>query len=741
MNVRKIVLNWFLRSPITGSLLISFIILSVVSAYTYVSYKSTKVEEERVAFQILSVVKDEIKQTVNTANIAAHSVAMFIDHQGEIENFESVAHDILLQASSIRAVQLVPNGIISETYPKSGNEGVKGLNLFADTNSVVSAEAQRAIDSRTMYFAGPLELKQGGNAVIGRLPVFRESKFWGFVAIIIDTDVILNKIVEASSSQYQYILSFSKINPFTGDEEVFLGPEDMSDDVIKTYTFSEADWRLSIYNSNNNSALYAVLPLLLVGIILSAVGGFLTYFITKSSQKQYQVLFESSTVGILIHDKSGAILNANPKFCELFGFSKSQLKSLSIVDLHGQGEYSKNLGRIMLERILTEGSARVEEVFRTQHGNMISCEASASLIDYNGIQAVQIVFRDISAIRLLEKERIAILESITDGFFAISEDGRITFRNKTAAELFSHEGKIHSNLWELKVFDSNNELKEACESVLNYNYPKSIDMFCPEFERWLSFTVYPAPSGLAIYFKDITPEKKSQNQIAQGRNKALLAQSQLLSSQLNPHFIFNVLNSIQYYILDKDVEPALNFLSVFSKLVRRILYNSRKPFINLDEEIKTLNTYLELEKLRYNNKLEYFVSISENLDDAVDHFLPPMLVQPYVENSIIHAFDPSMEACKIEVNFSIENNSLVASIRDNGVGIKERLKQNDQNAVTDHKSMSTAINRERIEILNSLNIGDFRFDINDLKDKDSNMSGTEVLLVMPLLESDEFTIA
>lgn len=174
-----------------------------------------------------------------------------------------------------------------------------------------------------------------------------------------------------------------------------------------------------------------------------------------------------------------------------------------------------------------------------------------------------------------------------------------------------------------------------------------------------------------------------------------LAETKLeaLRSQMNPHFIFNAINSIQYSILKNDTEEALEFLVKFSKLIRKTLDNSSKLLISLEEEINYLQAYFEIENARMDNRVKLDFLIDPGLDtDQV--MVPPMLLQPFVENAFVHAFHESHQNPEIHIDFHIgENSQLNCRIRDNGAGLSD-LKQTKI-----HKSKGVSLVKERLHLL------------------------------------------
>ena len=150
-----------------------------------------------------------------------------------------------------------------------------------------------------------------------------------------------------------------------------------------------------------------------------------------------------------------------------------------------------------------------------------------------------------------------------------------------------------------------------------------------------------------------------------------------LQLQMNPHVIFNTLNSIQQYIINHDIDKAVSYLSSFSKLMRRILNNSNERFVPLSDEMEAVRLYLELESMRLGNRFSYEINIDSNLD-ADDIEIAPLIIQPFVENAIIHGLVPKKENCILKISLSkIAENKMLCVIEDNGVGRKysEKIKQ------------------------------------------------------------------
>lgn len=202
-----------------------------------------------------------------------------------------------------------------------------------------------------------------------------------------------------------------------------------------------------------------------------------------------------------------------------------------------------------------------------------------------------------------------------------------------------------------------------------------------------------------------------------------------LQLQMNPHVIFNTLNSIQQYILDHDVNKAVSYLTSFSRLMRRILNNSNERFVSLSDELDAVNLYLELESMRLGNRFNYEIDVDPELD-ANNIEIAPLIIQPFVENAIIHGLVPKKENCflKIEVSKMI-GEKLLCVIEDNGVG-RQYSETMKKRAGGFHKSYGMSITRRRLEMLSKISNEDFSVEIIDLYDDDNKPEGTRVNIVI-----------
>ncbi len=203
-------------------------------------------------------------------------------------------------------------------------------------------------------------------------------------------------------------------------------------------------------------------------------------------------------------------------------------------------------------------------------------------------------------------------------------------------------------------------------------------------------------------------------------------QYQALNKQMNPHFIFNSLNSIQNYILQNDVKNSNKYLTKFSQLMRMVLNNTQSHTITINKEIEALILYLELEQIRFKNRFEYKINIEKNLD-IYTYKIPPLLLQPFVENAIWHGLMnmPADYKGKITINIKRKYEFIIFEIIDNGIGRKKSGEINSQKTTN---SLGTKINKNRAELFNE--IFDLKIQIKyvDLLNAEGNSKGTRVVI-------------
>ena len=213
-----------------------------------------------------------------------------------------------------------------------------------------------------------------------------------------------------------------------------------------------------------------------------------------------------------------------------------------------------------------------------------------------------------------------------------------------------------------------------------------------------------------------------QKEVAEYEQKAL-------HLQMNPHFVFNCLGSISSFIVQNGTDSAIKYLTKFSKLMRLTLEYSKNSLIPIDKEIEGLQNYLELEQLRFNQKFDFKITSNPNIED--DMALPPLLIQPFVENAILHGMVPKIGNGRIDINFDITENNLICTIIDDGIGLT-KSKQLKENSVKAHQSMALEITKKRLEMMENGSNNKSELKIEEILNNNNEAIGTKVVLKLPI---------
>jgi len=204
-----------------------------------------------------------------------------------------------------------------------------------------------------------------------------------------------------------------------------------------------------------------------------------------------------------------------------------------------------------------------------------------------------------------------------------------------------------------------------------------------------------------------------------------------LRQQMNPHFIFNTLNSIQYYMYQHDKLATNNYLTKFSNLMRKVLENSQHTSVPLRDELDALKLYLELEMIRFKDKFEYRIDVDEEIDTLL-YKVPAMLIQPYVENSITHGLIPAETKGFIKVDLKLHYNFILCTIEDNGIG-REAAENKKVKHDGEHNSLGTQIITSRLDLVNTLYGTSLKTTYTDLRNGNGEPAGTRVEIQIPVL--------
>ncbi len=260
---------------------------------------------------------------------------------------------------------------------------------------------------------------------------------------------------------------------------------------------------------------------------------------------------------------------------------------------------------------------------------------------------------------------------------------------------------------------------------------------------WFILLISAFAAALAVFYFDRKIKKmKSDQQLQHDRELAdhqlRISQLNAIKSQMNPHFMFNALNSIQSLVFQNDKKQANMFLGKFSDLMRMVLDLSNRQFVSLSEELRLLNLYLELEALRFEDELKYFIEVASDIQtDQIE--IPSLLIQPYVENAIKHGLLHKKNNCRltIVIKKDTQPNVLLVTVSDNGVGRQEAENIKKRRGIN-HISFATGANEKRLELLNFGKQKYIGVEIADKQDSYGNATGTAVTIRIPVNDGRYF---
>lgn len=270
--------------PALSGFLVGVMVFALGLVMAYSQYQVELNNDLAETREVLVFIEQNIQRTISEAYSVALILAQTVQNDGTVRNFEEVSEQLLENHESVDVLQLVPNGVIEYVYPLEGNEVVLGYNILEDEN--VNREVMRAAELNSIYFAGPLDLRQGGQAVIGRLPIIKNDALWGFSAVLIYLESLIEESGVTSISD-RYDIQLAKVNPNTGIEEFFLNSSlDVESGQIQSVEFPEGDWNL--YGSKIDKSAPMRIFLFISGF--SLIGGLLFgYILFNILQKPFML--------------------------------------------------------------------------------------------------------------------------------------------------------------------------------------------------------------------------------------------------------------------------------------------------------------------------------------------------------------------------------------------------------------------------------------------------------------------
>ncbi|HEY0653593.1 MAG TPA: GAF domain-containing protein [Chryseosolibacter sp.] len=271
-----------MRSAFIG-LGVFLVVLALTQTVTYQRYRILKDAENQRAIQEATLLRDRLKSSLSYSLSATKTLAFIVDRYGVPQDFDSIAQYILESNRFIDALELTRLGTITHVYPLQGNESVIGYDVLRDKRT--EKEAFKAIERKSLFFAGPFELKQGGIGVVGRLPIYKNGSFWGFSVVLIKLNTLLSAAgIDKNLPEFEFQLS--KANPQTGEEEFFLAKtfEPNASQVVSV-DVPDGEWKLYVNPRTQAGSVKHVLSMAIIGLILSLTAGWFAFYSARQPEK------------------------------------------------------------------------------------------------------------------------------------------------------------------------------------------------------------------------------------------------------------------------------------------------------------------------------------------------------------------------------------------------------------------------------------------------------------------------
>jgi PAS domain S-box-containing protein len=475
--------GWFISRPRLSTFIVFLALLVLICPLVLQRYEIIKENREQEMSNILHVVQQNLNHSLKNCYTTTISLAMIVNDNGEPENFDALAKVLVESNPTIDAVQLVPNGIIKYTYPN--NPDLIDFDIL-NTKSV-REEALETIQKGKIHFAGPLKLKQGGLGVIGRLPIYRKGKFWGFSAVMMRLETLFKSSGINSIKDSRYYFQFSKENPKTGKTEFFLpNKENFADKYFQVLSIPDGNWKVYLISKNKYGLISEIRPALVLTVLFCFIFSlFLTSLLKKPAELQllvhdqknkilndeikFKSIFDHAAVGIAhVDSRTGCLIEVNDQYSRMLGYTFEEMRNMSFRDITYKDDLEENLKQ--LER-LKSGEIReltIEKRYIHKNGNLIWVNIAYSPLWQEGeepsshISIVEDITSKREAEDAIRKSEIRFKSLFEDSPIALWEEDFSYLKN-----YLEETGLIGKNREEVKAFfDANPEVVQKCISLV-----------------------------------------------------------------------------------------------------------------------------------------------------------------------------------------------------------------------------------------------------------------------------------
>ncbi len=499
--------------------IIALLLAGLPVVLVYQLRRSNEINKLNLALQEAN---DKFQKSLSECYAVSNALNYIVEKYGFPDDFNSMGKALLRSHDVIAAVEIVEGGTIRQVYPLKGNEPVIGYDILKDSNR--NKEAYKTIEKREMFFAGPFELKQGGNGVVGRMPIFRDSVFMGFSAVVMYFDTLLQRTGLKPSYDPELEFQLTKINPNTRKEEHLISGLnfDLAKEKYQVLNVTAGEWKIYV-RPKQNVSLISLLPLSIFGFIIALVSGIFAAY-----------LYRQPVVLRRLVDEKISKLNINEKMLELsqesagigswaYNPDKDTVFMTEICRrIYGlEQTVPMNLDKML--KLCSPGYAHIlDELIRDSVATMKSFDLELKIIQANAgelwVRITGCAFRekddtiiygatqDIDKLVKSENERRELLESIRDAFIACDENWHVTFFNPAAEEMFhiSYKDIIGMNIFEMMNEKTRANIEGKFNAELFTRSSYAFEFYSEKLKIWCEVSVYKKTDGYSLYLKDVT---------------------------------------------------------------------------------------------------------------------------------------------------------------------------------------------------------------------------------------------
>lgn len=463
------------------------------------------------------------------------------------------------------------------------------------------------------------------------------------------------------------------------------------------------------------------------------------------SEAKFRSAFAYSAIGMTIVSLDGKWLQVNREFCNIIGYPEEELLGRQFRDFTFPDDISAN-ERLFKEAVRGEiETYRLEKRYIHRDGSVVWVNLNVAMIKDDEGNALYCVSQvdDITnekkakeTLMISQANLRATINNTSIMIWSVDHHHRLlTFNDTFHAYIRKYYGyELRVGVKAFMDYPIEDQQQLSARWIARYNRALAGETFALEESRNgldFQFSISPIVEedriiGASIFAENITKRKAHDRELAEANKKIDELKLMALRSVMSPHFIFNVLNSIQFFIAKNDRLNAINYLSTFSKLIRSILSHSVTNKIRLADEVEMLKNYVQLEMTRFEKKFSFIMEVAPTIDmDSIE--IPSLLIQPYVENAILHGLYNKKVPGTLSIRVTEAGELVVFEIEDDGVGREEAMKVRQRNFPS-HKSMGIHLTEERLKLIKQHN--NAAFEIEDLVNEEG-ACGTRVRISLP----------